>query len=452
MNEEPRLIHRYGQHAAAIWRTTWWHASPDNHGGVTGTVALQIAVTGFIAGHAGLPNEWLHLGWLLVAGFFTIACSDWRPNLTRWPVDPGAVLTATFLLWMTARSCFSEAFLHGDASAEITRGILGAVLLVLFCALVWQQAQKHDSWQVTGWVTGMTGALAALISIVLSYFVLPGYHAGERLTNLLVHGGLNPVCTGLTFGFAAVWLAALMENKNTPLPRRLLWAAVATLNLAAFLSASRGAMLALFCGHAALLIARGWRRGAVAASVFVLTATLYFTSAPLLAKLDQWRVETAELAAHQPGITHHLQQAVERGDNGRIDIYRAGWNAIDNFWLGTGQWGVREVWQCELQASDDTLMSHLHSAFFATFVHGGVIGAVLLLGLLMCAVRRAWRISVRGDATWIALLAFGCGGLLFDGESLASLTTAPRFEGLLFWLPLTVALARGGVTSPATPA
>ncbi|MDZ4402117.1 O-antigen ligase family protein [Prosthecobacter sp.] len=417
---------------------------------VTGPVALQTAVTGFIAGHACLPNEWLHLGWLLVAGFFAIAWSDWRPNLTRWSVDPGGVLTTAFLLWMTARSCFSEAFMHGDASAEITRGLLGTMLLVLFCTLAWQQAQKTEALHAVGWVAGMIAAFSALISIVLSYFVLPDHHAGERLTNLLVHGGLNPVCTGLTFGFAAVWLAALMENETTPLPRRFMWAAIAFLHLAAFLSASRGAMLALLCGHAALLIARGWRRGAAAACVFIVTGAIYFTSAPLLAKLDRWRVESAELAAHQPGITHHLQQAVERGDNGRLDIYRAGWNAIDNPWLGTGQWGVREVWQCELQASDDTLMSHLHSAFFATFVHGGVIGAVLLLGLLMCAVRRAWRISVHGDATWIALLAFGCGGLLFDGESLTSLATAPRFEGLLFWLPLMVALVRGGKSHAST--
>jgi hypothetical protein len=94
------------------------------------------------------------------------------------------------------------------------------------------------------------------------------------------------------------------------------------------------------------------------------------------------------------------------------------------------------------------MMSHLHSAFFATFVHGGIIGIGLLLALLGIGVRRACRIARHGDATWIALLAFGCGGLLFDGESLTSLATAPRFEGLLFWLPLTVALARGGPTSP----
>jgi hypothetical protein len=93
------------------------------------------------------------------------------------------------------------------------------------------------------------------------------------------------------------------------------------------------------------------------------------------------------------------------------------------------------------------MMSHLHSAFLATFVHGGIIGAALLLLVLGHGIKRACRLAVQGDATWIALLAFGCGGLLFDGESLASLATAPRFEGLLFWLPLTVALARGSVLS-----
>jgi hypothetical protein len=109
---------------------------------------------------------------------------------------------------------------------------------------------------------------------------------------------------------------------------------------------------------------------------------------------------------------------------------------------------VSGIWQCELQAKTNiSMMSHLHSAFLATFVHGGIIGAALLLVVLGCGIQRACRMAAAGEAIWIALLAFGCGGLLFDRESLASLATAPRFEGLLFWLPLTVALARGSATS-----
>lgn len=350
---------------------------------------------------------------------------------------------------MTGFSCIQILFMPDHEPDEVIRGIVGAGLLVLFCALVWQQAQSGESLHAMGWVTGMTSALAALISIVLSYFVLPHHHAGERLMNLLVHGGLNPVCTGLIFGFAALWLASLVENHSRPVPVRSVWAIMALLHFAAFLSGSRGAMLALACGHAVLLAARGWQRGRRAVCVFLLTGLVYFTSAPLFARIAQWRSEPVAVAAASHGIGHHFQKAVERGDNSRIDIYRAGWHAMDNLWLGTGQWGVRGIWQCELQAKTNiSMMSHLHSAFFSTFVHGGVIGAALLLAALGFGIQRGCRLAAQGDATWIALLAFGCSGLLFDGESLASLATAPRFEGLLFWLPLTVALARGPATAP----
>lgn len=424
-------------------------ATPELRRSVVGTWAGQIAVTGFVAGHSCLPNIWLHLGWLLIAGLPALFCIDWSPYLRRWQVDAGALSVVSFLLWMTLRSCSQIPFMPDRTLDEIMRGIVGTGLLVMFCALVWQQAQSRESLNALGWVTGMTSALAALISIVLSYFVLPNHQAGERLMNLFVHGGLNPVCTGLIFGFAALWLATLMEHEATPLPRRIAWAAIALLHFAAFLSGSRGAMLAMACGHAVLLAARGWRRGRVAVCVFLLAGAFYFTSAPLFARVAQWRSEAVAVTASAPGITHQFEKAVARGDNSRLDIYRAGLHAMDSHWLGTGQWGVCGIWQCELQAKTGIMMmSHLHSAFIATFVHGGVIGTVLLLLALGCGIRRACRLAVQGDATWISLLAFGCGGLLFDGEALTSLATAPRFEGLLFWLPLTVALARGSDTSP----
>jgi hypothetical protein len=413
--------------------------------------AVRTAVIGFVAGSSVLPNEWFHLGWLLLAGCFALGRADGPAKLLRWSAHTGSMLAALFLLWMTARSCFSEAFIHGHDSVEIIRGMLGVALLVLFCALVWRLAHDREALCAAGWIAGMTSAFAALLSLILSYFVLPGHHAGERLTNLLVHGGLNPVCSGLIFGFSALWLASLAEEPASPLPRHLIWPAITLLHFTTFLSASRGAMLALACGHAALFIARGWRRGAAAVSVFIITGTIYFISAPFMAGKATWHVQEP-MVNTVPAITQHWQQAVERGDNGRFEIYRAGWKAIDNIWIGTGQWGMRDVWQCELQPGGNTMAYHLHSAFFATFVHGGIIGAVLLLVLLAYGVRCAGRIATQGDATWIALLALGCGGLLFDGESLTSLATAPRIEGLLFWLPLTVVLARGSVTSPTAPA
>lgn len=414
---------------------------------VIGKWAVQIAVIGFVAGHSCLPNRWLHLGWLLLAGLAALAGTDWTPHMKHWQTDRGCLAVFAFLFWMTARSCIQAPFMPGLGRDEIMHGVLGVLLLAMFCVLVWQQAQSRAALHAMGWVAGITAALAALLSIGLSYFVLAHHHAGERLTNLLVHGGLNPVCTGLIFGFTALWLAALVKKETAPMPRRILWSAAVLLHLAAFLSGSRGAMLAMACGHAVLLLARGWRRGAAATCMFAISGGIYLTSAPLLARCASESAAATSTSVHD--VSRPFQTALARGDNGRLVIYRAGWFAMDNLWLGTGQWGVRESWQCKLDAKTDLrLTSHLHSAFFATFVHGGIIGVGLLLLPLGIGIRRACRLAVQGDATWIALLAFGCSGLLFDGESLASLTTAPRFEGLLFWLPLTVALARGAATAP----
>ena len=426
-------------------------AAPTLRRSVDGTRAAQIAVAGFVAGHSFLPNHWLHLGWLLIAGAWALAWTDWASWIKRWQACAGARAVVHFLAWMLIRSCVQIPFMAERAPDEVISGILGMLLLVMFCLLLWQQANNSDFLHSMGWMAGLTSALAALISIVLCYLVLPQHQAGERLMNLLVHGGLNPVCTGLIFGFSAVWLAALMEGRAIPLPRWLGWSTVGLLHFAAFLSGSRGAMLALACGHLVLLLTRGWRRGGAAACVFVITAALYFTSAPLFARIQHWR-ESAPLVAVMAAphhVTHPFQKVMERGDNSRLEIYRAGWHAVDNVWMGAGQWGVRGLWQCELQSKTSIMMmSHLHSVFFATFVHGGIIGAALLLVVLARGIQCAHRLARTGDATWISLLAFGCGGLLFDGESLTSLATAPRFEGLLFWLPLIVALARASSTAP----
>lgn len=424
----------------------------------------QVAAGGYLAGFSVLPHEWWHLGWLLVAGCAALVA--WAAAGARVAVPRGAGagpwLVAAYVLWMTLRSCCSDAFYHGHAAPEAGRGLLGVSLLVLFCLVLWPVARERRALAALGWVSGMAAAFAALLSLVLVYLVLPNHVPGERLQNLLVHGGLNPVCTGLIFGSAALWLILLVRD----LPqssgwRRVGWAATALLHLAAFFTGSRGVMLALVCGHGMLLVAWGWRRSAGALAVVLLTGLFYFTSAPLMARLAAWKTaaltadapavagaSAAAAAPEAPKLTEHLHKALARQDNGRLEIYHAGWTAVDNVWIGTGLWGMRDIWQCDLQPDPCLMITHLHSGFFATFVHGGLIGEALLLSLTAFAGCRAWRIArQKGDATPLVLLAFGCGGLLFDGESLVSLATAPRFEGLLYWLPVITALSSGSPSS-----
>jgi hypothetical protein len=193
----------------------------------------------------------------------------------------------------------------------------------------------------------------------------------------------------------------------------------------------------------ALLAAKGWRKGFVPPFAFLAISALHLLWPLFLFEADS----VSPPQGHSTSLPVPITAALERGDSGRFDIYRAGWLAMDNLWLGTGQWGVRSLWQSHLHQSPNDMMTHLHSAFFATFVHGGIIGVGLLLALASLGLRRAWSLAVKGDATWFVLFSFGCAGLLFDGESLASLTTAPRFEGLLFWTPLIIALSKESKTS-----
>ena len=107
----------------------WSHTST----GTWRTLAAQIAVTGYLAGFSVLPNEWFHLGWLLLAGSVALVWKENPAQQLRPAVNLGACLIAAFVLWMTLRSCFSEAFLQGHASSEVMRGVLGTLLLALFC-------------------------------------------------------------------------------------------------------------------------------------------------------------------------------------------------------------------------------------------------------------------------------------------------------------------------------
>ena len=55
--------------------------------------------------------------------------------------------------------------------------------------------------------------------------------------------------------------------------------------------------------------------------------------------------------------------------------------------------------------------------------------------------RRALLLARAGQPQWLALLAFGTGALIMDGQRLCSLVTHPRFESFILWFPLVGAAA-----------
>jgi len=87
--------------------TTISPAWSGTFGGTLRPLAAQIAVTGYLAGFSVLPNQWFHLGWLVLVGSVAFVWKENAAQRLHQPVNPGAWLVVAFLLWMTLRSCCS---------------------------------------------------------------------------------------------------------------------------------------------------------------------------------------------------------------------------------------------------------------------------------------------------------------------------------------------------------
>jgi O-antigen ligase len=372
------------------------------------------------AGFMILWSEWPYLGlFAICAGFAWVR----SPSLPR---DAGWWGFLAFICWLLLRS-FVGTWSYG--SDEMVRGVVGAVLLVWLVLTVWQRAEDDALWPFIGRVMGVVAAVTAAVSALFSYVILPPGTVGERLTNLFVHGGLNAVCTGLTYGMAAVWLLLSAEGRW----QRLIWPAAWMLHYAVFLTRSRGALLALVLAHAVMFFfQRDWRK------------PLLFMLAGVV-----WVVPSLLPISHEPEAITSMNEMLHRADSGRMDLYRAAWELWDYRLLGTGQWGVIEQWRTMLRDDPQGYFSHFHSAYLATLIHGGIVAVILLLGVWLLAVKRAWIQAKSGDTLALVLLTYGSMGLVFDGQSLASMATIPRYEALLFWLPVTLALARSPRQEPA---
>jgi hypothetical protein len=327
-----------------------------------------------------------------------------------WPVW-------SFLGWMSLRSVYS-------ASEGLLEGLLGLALLLLTLLLFFNGARNSPLMRQAGVWTGHLSALAAAISLVWHLHRFGTNFEDYRLQNLLVYGGLNPVCTGILFGFCGLWLCAMPLTRLTALSSLVL-------TTAAFCSASRGAMLSLLAGHLVLLAVRGLKQGWRPFLILVAAGSLFSLSGTLVKRPQA-------MPAGASAISQPVARLIARPNEGRLEIYEAGWRSLESpldHVIGIGQWGSKQRWQQFLPLDPWNLCGHLHSAFFATYVQGGLIGAALLLMLMTRLAVRAWcRVSAR-EPEWAALLAYGITALVFDGESLASLLTLPRFETLIFWLP-----------------
>jgi len=414
--------------------------------------ASRLTLIVFLCGFFLRSNDWIHIGWLLATLPVVFAITPWNRFLQSLKGDMFPILGAAFLGWMTLRSLVAPTVTPYPAAGEAVVWFMGTVLLIGFAAIIWQAAGDAQSLEQAGRWVGLSAAFAALLSMFVFYIVLPDHSLGERLMNWFVYGGLNPVITGLTMGFASLWLACIREGIQSRNERHLYTAAMVVLLVAVFFTRSRGALLALLAGYAALIMIRGFKRSRTPLLIFAGTAIVFQCSGPTVSRLSELQTAIRTRAAFKeanaqdfvgpPPIYHNpVQEMINRWDSGRFEIYEAGRDTLGSGlagWMtGIGQWCTEDLWLCSL----DGHPNHLHSAFLATLVHGGLIGLGLLLALLAVGIRRLHFLALAGQDTWLILLCFGLASMLFDGQTFTNLISMPRMESFLVVFPLVAGVA-----------
>jgi hypothetical protein len=418
---------------------TWLGALKSMLCGTEGdTRACRIVVGGVLFGTFLFSADWMRVIWLAVMAPAALLCVDLKSAWRSARRDPLRLLALHFLCWMTVRSLAGYGMVDGDSGMIAAGWMMGTLLLAVFSVLVWRAAMVAEELDALGYSTGIVAAIAAGVSLVLFYLVLPGHLFGERLMNWFVYGGWNPVSTGLTFGFVAMWLVCLEEREPSPARRRVIIGATLMLLIAVCFTRSRGALLALAAAYGVLTCVRGLRRTRLAWVLLVTAVALYGFSGPVVKQVAEWQMQARALSSEGVIAVKPMADLVMRGDAGRIDLYQRALQSMtgpERVLFGLGQWGPEEA--CCRSLSK--LQYHLHSAYFATFIHGGLIGFGLIMAVLIVGARRAISLARGGQDTWLVLLAYGCTGLLFDGQTFASFTSIPQMETLLFAFPLTAA-------------
>jgi len=384
---------------------------------------LWLALASFVAGFYVLPfGEAQHTLFVLFAGLALLPGITWTKiralasTITTRVLSVGLVawLVLTLVLWREA----------APGWWPLLRSVLNGPLLVLFF-LIAQRACRQGPGAVQ--LLLKTLVVTAVASVLVSLLKIGSWQAilETRFQNWMVYStGLNPVLTGLSYGFAAMvalCLARLAATRGTFL---VWWLAALLLIGAAFFTHSRCAMLGMIAGTGALFATtEGWRRWAMAGPLLA-GALLFMLGAPT--------------GADSVGAMHDL---VLRGDTGRFAIYSAVWCRMQDafsFTFGHGLFATEALPEDEA----GSMAFHAHSMYVATFYHGGVLGLTFLFALLVIGLERAWRcFAVQRDPVWLVLLLFGIVGLMFDGSMPLRLMTVTRIEPLIVIFPLAMASA-----------
>ena len=402
----------------------------------------------FVAGFYWMPNGWWQLCALLALLVMQLVLVKVPDVLMGLREDRWLQGTAVYLLAGLVGSYLVN---PADAStAQVIRWTGGAALLMLFLLMVWQTGGDVLASRWMGKLVVWSGAATGVGSVLIFYFIIPDGVIGDRLRNWFVYGGLHPVCAGIMWGFAATWAACRWNDSRHGEGRGVWRWLLVTLLVVTLFTLSRGALLSTIAGHCAMLLVRGWRKAWRPCALLMAMILAFQVSAPLITRLaDLQESLTTGSTLGRDGkynsgevvVTQNpVKELCKRGDNGRLDLYKRVLGVMHTpaeQWFGKGLWASDAQWRKGIVWSPE----HQHSIFISTYFHHGFIGLAALLSLLAWGLWRCVLAARAGEDLWIILSCYGVMALTFDGHSMQTLVSIPRFEALVLWLPLAMGCA-----------
>lgn len=385
-------------------------------------------------------SEWTIWSWLYMGGLGLM--------IVGWPRDWWAGWRESVLLravtWWVGWMLLSSWWQVGAEGSEMGTPrvwLWGAVgLLAWVMSLHWVGREERLANRLGLVVVGLA-LLSAVVSVIEYGWLRPEWHWGMRLSNGLVYGGWNQVCSGVTWALAAVWALVLEPRQESKVwLRRAVVLAHVVLIFVAMATLSRGALLMLLVGHLAWGI--GMRKRAIwGIARFAMVMTVFHLVMPGL--VTEAGPET-EVSRRYPRVidANPLKEWTKRADTGRLVMYAAVGKAVTGgtvreLLLGQGAWADNTAWHQHLQ---EERPMHPHSVFLGTALQGGVVGLAGLLTVIGLGLWMAWRVGRTTGWPGYAVLALaGLAGVTFDGHSLLTLNSVPRYEPLLVWTGLFLA-------------
>ena len=373
---------------------------------------IFIGLVIFIAGYFLTPNGSAHHRIYYALVLAPMLFLGWGQLFKPFRENALIKLCYVFIVYMAMTRLWPSGEGHKPIYKSFVYGVyIISFLTVLYLTYTEKNSHKESYINIIIIIIGLLSAAVSLFSYFDHVFISEDVGKFYRLTNVLAGDDFNPSPSGRYFGFAALFSLLYLYGGGYKKIKVLAVISFASCLLALLLAHGRGPMLGFGLAFIVVISLAKNRK-----AVYLLILAVVLVSLYSFMDLE------------------FLQRLVDRGSSHRLDIYKAVFTVA----METPYWG-RGLTASTYKLGNE-YGNHCHSVFLAVLVYGGFVGLILFSLVLSLSYKFSWKVfKHNGDIGPIALLTYGIGCYLFDGDKLIN---HPKGEWLLIWLPIAYVAAK----------